>query len=34
MLPQAQQGMLGIGHSREGVVDKEQRPLTVITQVS
>ena len=34
MLPQAQQGMLGTGHGQEGAVEEEQRPLTLVTQVS
>ena len=34
MLLQGQQGILGTGHGQEGVVDNEQRPLTMTTQVS
>ena len=34
MLLQGQQGIRGTGHGQEGVVDKEQRPLTIATQVS
>ena len=33
MLPQVRQEMLGTGHDQEEVVDKEQRPLTAVTQV-
>ena len=34
MLLQGQQGILGTGHGQEEVVDKEQRQLTAVTQVS
>ena len=34
MLLQGQQGILGTDHGQEGVVDKEQRQLTAVTQVS
>ena len=31
---QGPQGLLGTSHGQEGVVDKEQRPLTVVPRVS
>ena len=34
MLLQGQQGIMGTGHGQEGVLDKEQRSLTAVTQVS